>query len=217
MNNYVQKGDTITLTAPAAGFTSGTPVMVGGMLVVPKKTAASGATAACVFVGVFEIAKTAGEAWTAGQVLKPADSTVNMTDDDSAASNGTQVYVVITDVGGAYLASVTANDASCLVTSEESDDYVAIEDDDNAATAGVALYFDEDGQEDERFQFVSPINADVYLQTANGRRIRIKDNDDAATAGVAVYVDDDGATADERLLFVSPTNADGEGFARGGI
>ena len=69
MNNYVQKGDTITLTAPAAGFTSGTPVMVGGMLVVPKKTAASGATAACVFVGVFEIAKTAGEAWTAGQVL----------------------------------------------------------------------------------------------------------------------------------------------------
>ena len=140
-----------------------------------------------------------------------------MTDDDSAASNGTQVYVVITDVGGAYLASVTANDASCLVTSEESDDYVAIEDDDNAATAGVALYFDEDGQEDERFQFVSPINADVYLQTANGRRIRIKDNDDAATAGVAVYVDDDGATADERLLFVSPTNADGEGFARGGI
>lgn len=44
---------------------------------------------------------------------------------------------------------------------------------------------------------------------AHTHDLTIKDDDNAATTGVALYFDEDAASVDQRVLFVSPTNADG--------
>ena len=55
MNNYQQRGDTLTLTAPAGGVTSGKPVKVGALVVVPMAPAAAGELFEGVRVGVFTV------------------------------------------------------------------------------------------------------------------------------------------------------------------
>lgn len=259
MQNYNSPGRILDAqVAPAGGVTSGTPVMIGGMLMVPQADASVGVAFAGAIDGVFTLAKETGTAWTSNQVLywdddnsrcthqrigraigtaegatasggatglvrlEPAaglrlrDGVVNVIDDDSAASNGTAVYVVLTD-GPAYLCSVTAGNATTSVNIDEDDDAILVVDSDDAATIGVQLYFDEDADSDARLLINSPLALPVYLPTMGGRLIRIGHNATPGTPGVAVYVDDDGATASEKLLFVSPTNADGAAYARGGL
>lgn len=90
-----------------------------------------------------------------------------------------------------------------------------ITDDDNAATTGVAIYFDEDAVNSKtgKFYFVSPTTTDAIVRLASASNhqhdLKIYHSADAATLGVAVYVDDDGTNSYERMLFVSPTQADG--------
>jgi hypothetical protein len=50
--------------------------------------------------------------------------------------------------------------------------------------------------------------SDFHFEPSHTHELAIKDSDAAASAGVAVYFDEDGASG-ARLLFVSPTNADG--------
>lgn len=59
----------MTFTAPGGGVTSGTPVLIGSLLVIPETTAAATVLFAGAVVGVFTLAKTAGAAWTEGQAL----------------------------------------------------------------------------------------------------------------------------------------------------
>lgn len=60
MRNYVQPGDTITLTAPAGGITSGTGLLVGALFGVAATSAAAGAEVEAVTRGVFDLTKAAG-------------------------------------------------------------------------------------------------------------------------------------------------------------
>lgn len=69
MKNRISSGDTMTFTAPGGGVISGTPVLIGSLLVVPVTTAAATVQFAGAITGVFTLAKTAGAAWTEGQVL----------------------------------------------------------------------------------------------------------------------------------------------------
>ena len=146
-----------------------------------------------------------------------AKHTLNIIDDDDAASKGTAVYVVPGTYHEvmAHLESTTANDASIAVTTEEGTDGVLVTDSDSPG--GVQIYVDEDASAgpDARLLCVSPHNMDLFVPLRSGRLLRIADDDDAATNGVALYVDDDGATTDERFLFVSPTNADATVKTRG--
>lgn len=68
MKNYVQKGDTIALTAPYA-VTSGAGLLVGSIFGVAETAAALGATVEAALVGVFDLAKATGAAWTQGQKI----------------------------------------------------------------------------------------------------------------------------------------------------
>lgn len=68
MKNYVQDGDTLTLTAPYA-VTSGGGALVGAMFGVAVGDAANGALVALRTTGVFSLAKTTGAAWTVGQKI----------------------------------------------------------------------------------------------------------------------------------------------------
>lgn len=65
MINFIQKGEDLTFTAPSA-VTSGTPILIGSLLVVPAVTADSGATFVGRCVGVFEVTKVGSQAWTEG-------------------------------------------------------------------------------------------------------------------------------------------------------
>lgn len=59
----------MTFTAPGGGVTSGTPVLIGGLLVIPECTAAATVQFAGAVSGVFTLAKATGNAWTEGQTL----------------------------------------------------------------------------------------------------------------------------------------------------
>ncbi|MFN8828870.1 MAG: DUF2190 family protein [Labrys sp. (in: a-proteobacteria)] len=65
MKNYVQPGNTITLTAPYA-VTSGDGLLVGSIFGVATRTAALGETVETTLVGVFDLTKVGSQAWAAG-------------------------------------------------------------------------------------------------------------------------------------------------------
>lgn len=95
---YLQPGDTLDLVAPEGGVTSGVPLLVGGVLVVPQVTAAAGVTFAGMVVGVHAYTKTASQAWTQGQAIHWNTSTSKF---DSDASTGPRVGFAVEAVDDA--------------------------------------------------------------------------------------------------------------------
>jgi predicted RecA/RadA family phage recombinase len=59
MKNFVQKGDVVTFTAPSGGVTSGTPVVINGLCVIPAFSAAETYECEGVTQGVFSLPKKA--------------------------------------------------------------------------------------------------------------------------------------------------------------
>ena len=68
MKNYVMEGDVLTLTAPEA-LTSGRGVLVGSIFGIATNAAASGDQVEVQTEGVFDVTKTAAQAWTQGQAI----------------------------------------------------------------------------------------------------------------------------------------------------
>jgi len=69
MNTYKQKGNVLSLIAPGGGVTSGVPVIIEDMTVIPATTAAAAAEFEGAVEGVYEVPKTAAETWKAGEIL----------------------------------------------------------------------------------------------------------------------------------------------------
>lgn len=86
MKNFISPGKTMTFTAPAGGVTSGTPVLIGSLLVIPVASAAAGALFEGETEGVFTLAKTAGATWAEGQVLYWDSATSSFTTATSATA-----------------------------------------------------------------------------------------------------------------------------------
>lgn len=85
---------------------------------------------------------------------------------------------------------------------------IDVTDNDNAASAGVAVYAATNNGVDAHLEFVSPTDADgTCTLNDGGSTLFLKDNDGAA-GGTQVYFDEDGTNADERLLINSPTGSD---------
>jgi len=76
---FIQCGDVLTLTAPTGGVTSGTPVLIGGLLVVPRTTAAQTLPFDADTEGVHYLPKATGTAWTEGQLLYWDDTAKKVT------------------------------------------------------------------------------------------------------------------------------------------
>ncbi|WP_112309343.1 DUF2190 family protein [Pseudogemmobacter bohemicus] len=68
MKNYVQPGNTITLTAPYA-VASGDGLLVGSIFGVAAGTAALGEAVEAALVGVCDLKKVASQAWAAGDKI----------------------------------------------------------------------------------------------------------------------------------------------------
>lgn len=79
MNNWKQPGDTVTLTAPAGGVTTGLGVKIGQLFVVATATVAAGLPFEGRVTGVVELVKDAGTAWTEGELLFWDDVDDNVT------------------------------------------------------------------------------------------------------------------------------------------
>ena len=78
MKNYIQKGDVMTVTAPAA-ITSGAGVLVGSIFGVAVRAAAVGTDVDICVTDVFILPKLTGAAWTQGQRLYWDDIAKNVT------------------------------------------------------------------------------------------------------------------------------------------
>jgi predicted RecA/RadA family phage recombinase len=65
MKNFVQPGNTITLTSPYA-VASGDGLLVGSIFGVAAGTAALGDPVETALVGVYDLKKVASQAWAAG-------------------------------------------------------------------------------------------------------------------------------------------------------
>ena len=65
MKNYVQPGNTITLTAPYA-VASGDGLLVGAIFGVAAGAAALGEAVEAALTGVYDLKKVASQAWAAG-------------------------------------------------------------------------------------------------------------------------------------------------------
>jgi predicted RecA/RadA family phage recombinase len=95
MKNFVQPGDTLTLTVPAGGVLSGQPVVVGSIFGVAAYDAIEGAEVEAQVTGVFELPKAAGVIDQGDPVWW--DDTANVIKNASAAG----LYSVGVATGGA--------------------------------------------------------------------------------------------------------------------
>lgn len=66
--NYIQEGDTIVITAGSA-LASGAGVQVGRIFGVAATDIANGADGPINLTGVYDLPKTAAQAWTAGALI----------------------------------------------------------------------------------------------------------------------------------------------------
>lgn len=67
MKNFIQDGDTVTVTAPAGGVISGYGVIVGNLFGIAATTQAEGANVEIATTGVFDLPKAPAAVFTAGQ------------------------------------------------------------------------------------------------------------------------------------------------------
>ena len=96
MKNYVQPGNTLTLTAPYA-VASGDGLLVGSIFGVAAGDAESGATVEAALTGVFDLTKAGSQAWSVGDKVYWDDTNKRCT---NVATGNTLIGVAIEAVAG---------------------------------------------------------------------------------------------------------------------
>jgi len=79
MKNFIKPGHILTFTSPAGGVTSGTPVQIGQLLVIPTTTVAVGLPFEGLTCGVVDLPKASGQAWTEGALVYWDNTAKNVT------------------------------------------------------------------------------------------------------------------------------------------
>jgi len=87
MNNFIQPGKVVTLTAPEGGVTKGLGYKIGSLFVVATATVAAGLPFEGQVEGVFDLVKNSGETWTEGELVYWDDSTKECTESDADEAN----------------------------------------------------------------------------------------------------------------------------------
>lgn len=93
MQNQVQKGDAVYVTAPSGGFVSGKGYQVGSALFgVAGFSCNSGSTGVLWTVGVYNLTKTSAESWSVGDVIYWDNTNFRC---DNVANTGTRIGVAL--------------------------------------------------------------------------------------------------------------------------
>ncbi|NTI92275.1 DUF2190 family protein [Agrobacterium rhizogenes] len=66
MKNFVQKGESIDVTAPTGGTVSGLPVIIGSLIGIASNTVAENLVVSIQTCGVYDLPKVSAQAWTVG-------------------------------------------------------------------------------------------------------------------------------------------------------
>jgi predicted RecA/RadA family phage recombinase len=99
MQNFQKPGNVVTLTAPTGGVSSsGTPVLIGSLLVIPMATVAQTLPFEAMVTGVVAITKVGSQAWAEGQPVFWDDTAKNFTT-VRAGNTRAGVAVVATGAG----------------------------------------------------------------------------------------------------------------------
>lgn len=94
MKNYVARGDAITITA-GADIASGDGVLVGSLFGVAAGDIANGAEGVINLTGVYDLPKTASQAWTVGALIYWTGTACT-----NVASTNKLIGVAVEAVGG---------------------------------------------------------------------------------------------------------------------
>jgi predicted RecA/RadA family phage recombinase len=94
-SNYLQPGDTLTLTAPYA-VVSGAGAKIGSIIGIATKAIANGATGEFAVTGVWSHAKVSAQAWTEGAKVYWDDAAKNFT----TTSSGNTLAGVAVEAAG---------------------------------------------------------------------------------------------------------------------
>ena len=146
--NYKGEGDIVTLIAPGAGFTSGTPVLQAGKLVLPLKDGDSGDSVACAMSGIWYVTKTSGVTIAEGEPAyfnSTSDEFTNVDDASNrqvgyftkvAANLATVAYVFVENRGTAGNEDIS--NKMDKVSGGVTDNLVSLSATDNAADSGIS-------------------------------------------------------------------------------
>jgi predicted RecA/RadA family phage recombinase len=104
MKNFIQTGCIIDFTAPSGGVVSGTPLLIGTVLVVPQVTAAEGESFAGAVYGVYELPKATSTTPAQGGIAYWDNTAKKIT---TTASGNTAV--------GFFTAAALSADTTCFV------------------------------------------------------------------------------------------------------
>ena len=96
MKNYVQPGNTLTLTAPH-DVISGDGLLVGSIFGVAAGDAENGATVEAALTGVFDLTKVGSQAWAVGDKVYWDDTNKRCT---TVATDNTLIGVAVEAVAG---------------------------------------------------------------------------------------------------------------------
>jgi predicted RecA/RadA family phage recombinase len=94
---YLQPGHSLDLIAPTGGVTTGVPLLIGALFVVPNTTAAQTLPFTGTVTGVHSYTKTASQAWVQGQAIYWNTTTAAFSSDPST---GPYVGVAVEAVAG---------------------------------------------------------------------------------------------------------------------
>ena len=87
MKTFDQSGKTLTLTAPSGGVVSGTPYLVGSLMVIATETVAETLPFVALVVGTVTVPKNADEAWTEGAKIHWDVADANFTKEADTGTN----------------------------------------------------------------------------------------------------------------------------------
>lgn len=117
MKNYKHEGKALEFIAPSGGVTSGVPVKIGGMLVIPVTDADQGDTFVGETKGVFEVTKVGSQAWAVGDVVFWDNGNARFTKTDAEGLFRAGVAANVVGSGaGATLGNVRLDGISLVAT-----------------------------------------------------------------------------------------------------
>lgn len=96
MKNFIAVGNSLTFTASAA-LASGAGVLIGAIFGVAATDIANGAQGAANLTGVYDLPKTASQAWTVGAKIYWDDAAKRCT---TVTTSNTLIGVAVLAVGG---------------------------------------------------------------------------------------------------------------------
>jgi predicted RecA/RadA family phage recombinase len=91
---FIQEGCVLEFAAPTGGVVSGTPLLIGSLVVIPLVTAAQTIRFNAAEAGVFTVPKATGAAWTEGQILYFDSTAGNFATAQSATARRAGVAIV---------------------------------------------------------------------------------------------------------------------------